>query len=673
MPNAKIDGIEMVFQDNDFIGRLATTVEAGEYEQLVALVCKQGCHLRPDLWFDASSILRQLPDHIMAQHPYLLAYLGRYTSEQSPAAAWRPIRSAIEKFKALNDEVGELVATLYLIELQFSLAKGLQLQEILPRFVELVANHSDKLEVTEKINLLTYQAAMEVYLTGNSNSVNAYLDKAEVLQREYMDLPELVAPKIFRAVDHIFHMRLDQARRAVEALGRIPHSSIRATHLSLIYAVQANWLTVSGNPQQLRYLFHEATENLPASVLDEGHTGAYFDTWIADSALLSGEYAIAADRIREGQEKYSVQTHGDVRNQWRWTAARIYAEAGDHDEAHSLLDLVTELTPIVAFKQRQRLVVATTYLALGLNEEARTLLEHAVSDAERIYPNFIPTAHGFLYLVYHRLANEQLAHAHLQVWIDEVQSSNPLRFTTVGYTRANLLELLTAARNLDDSEQFDHAARQISSVYLDTLLDDQYKPVSVLNVRVSDGSIFIAGYQVDFTKLQRKIIHAAAFASQQQLSTKKLCRQLWPNLVTAENRLYAAVFRMKKVLQDAGCMPDNYIESINGGFHLKNCRIDVEEFNRLWSIAEQHIRGRRQWEGFITGLEALDAWDGLVSDSILMTFDQDDWLRSQINRYANACRLLRSLASTPSLQHRIAIHAKRVGLGDITSAPEVQN
>ncbi len=618
------------------------------FDLLSELLLKRGGELHPRFWVIVGKQLAQLPIEVRRENPGILLYQGRYSAEASPVLSAEILATALQVYVSNNDEKGELLARLYLLELQTSLVGGTQHQLNLPRLQALIELYSEQLEVLDQILLLTYLAVIEIYYTGNAEKIDSLLGRAELLQQNNHSA-NIVLTKLWRTIDHVYNLRRLPSDRAMEILGRIPRAELRPTQRSQIYAVQANWLAMVGRPAQLRRLRKESSTHIDERLLDEGHTGAYLDHWHADRLLLIGLPELAVETIDRGKARYAVRVEGDLKRSWHWTAAHAYAEAGITQVAEELYDAIPGFSPLIAVRYRQMLVMGATCINLGRHAEARLLLDEVSNLEATAYIHLRPIAHGFSYLNESASGNLKDAKRHLQVWVDAVSSGAQERFITVGYSKRTLLSLIRAGHLLAVSDSYDTAVRRIASTFMDVSLDNDYLPIETFRLSVASRDVLLGADSIRLTKMHQTIMLIAALSPNQAIETSRLCQALWPGVSNVENRLYAASFRLKKMLNDAGLIAENYVYCANGWFHVYNVSLDLLSFTTNWLVAVQHFDTNRNWAGMNSGLEALEAWDGQIDPRLQKVEILGEILQTGLTEYETALRVTARVARDLSI------------------------
>ena len=598
-------------------GRLVDALEdlttPVDIEALEAFLIAYGDKIPGYRWPAASKLLHRISPATRLTKPYIALFFGRFLGEVSPAKAVEPIRAAIDMFVKANDIPGELKSSIYLLELQITIAQGLKLQTVSNRVIELAPEYGQFLSQSDQVLLYTVLGGHAVYNLGDNQSVKSLLDRAEMLNASASDdfTFRLLA---LRAIDHIFHQRASSALAQVEALQKINRNFISRSDQLLMYVVRATYLAMTGDAVRLTAVLQEAQETVDEQLLVQSQSGGILKLLEADIQQLAGNISGAVAVLTNASSDFYFVAEGAVKSQWFGYMAHTLAIAGRSGEAKIHASQIGVMTPHPVSIMRMQMVNASIQVMSGQYAAAQQMLTEVLAMGDG-YPHFKIAAQGLMFLSLRHIDTTK-AQLHLTDWVRGVCAEDYPRIILVGFSHQTLSELIKAGGLIAGNDRYFDVARQIAKLYLGKALSSAYDTIPFLSVTTGTGIISLKDTQLEMTKQQKRAIYLASLMPDHVIMLEDLAERLWPDTPNPESRLYKMLSRLRKVFVDAGYDPADYIRQIPGQFALINIKLDVHEYQMLSSKSIELRNAGYHWSATTTALSALEAWTGVFSTTL---------------------------------------------------------
>lgn len=586
--------------------------------------------------FTLVNILGQIDHEIIMKRGWLSFFLASALMQVAPPKALPLLINAIELFVREKNEIGELLATAQLIYFYMYCGGDYKTgAQYISRADELFAKHADQLDTYSKVLTAKNLAYGFCFSTSEHKKAQYYASLANKISTD-LDLTNfMAATQGVLIFEKYFAGDLKACRDELETGSKfLYHPKVSELNRLIIFGALLNYLKDTGDYENFYHQERLLFECLQKELISSSIVGHYLHLWHINISILSGQPHRALQLIQEAVDEGSLLAKSNLYSQFlhfkAYALSLIGKEKNAFEAVQQSLQTMKKGGGNHYFIILKSLFIGATFIQLRLFDEAEPILVNALKHSVEHNQYFLRAAaylqRGYLYLV----KNEnQKASQNIKKGIqclrlsdlDNVYSLTPeILLTVLKHAFINNIE-----KNYAQKLAFKRLHKAI-------LPNGEAAPIMDVHtfreLRFSlDGKAIFN--EENLTRAQKELFGILITSPDLKISQDQLQFLLWPDSSPEKARgsLDTLLMRLRKSL-NAAMKPyniKNYLVLQKGFLMLKNCRIDVHEFNRKAEKGLYHVQKKQPMQASMQFYSAMNLWEG--------EFLNGDFKNEQLNEY----------------------------------------
>ena len=592
-------------------------------------------------------ILANINPDITMQQGWLSFFLGSAYLEVAPPKAYTLLINAHDIFTKAGNETGEMLAAAQIIYFQMSCGGAYNLgAKYLSRTDALYTQFFISLDTYTKVLIAKNMAFGYCFFTQDTQKSRHYATLAHSIAQRHELANFMAASQGVLIFEKYFSGDLNACRQEIEkGIIYLNNPKVSEINRMTIMGTMLNYLEDHNDQINFNRIEENLFENIQNDLISLSIVKPYLYLWKICMSISDGNPENALQLIQTAFDEGHLDYNTNLACQFLHFMAYALSLLGKENDALSAAQESLQAMETGGgnhyFIILNSLLIGSTFIQLGLLEEAEPILLHALR-LSIAHKQFYLRAATYLQRAYLRLKQEDMVKA-IQDIKQGLQCLRIYKITTpYSVPPQILMDLLkVAVQQGIETKYVRTIARE--NLQIAILPDGETLPVMYLTT-LGQYKISIHGKTAldvsELPPLQRTLLGLLVTTADLKISQEQIQTLLWPDSAPdrARGSFDTLLMRLRKNIAHAIAPHPikNYLILKKGFLILKNCRIDIHIFNRKARLGIKNSKRKNRWQAGLFFYPAMQIWQGeflagMVDNEIL-----DDYRYENTQLFINA-------------------------------------